>query len=279
MSDISGTIFKIRRFSLHDGPGIRTTVFLKGCPLQCIWCHSPEGISPQITIWHEMNTCIGCGNCVRTCPEKALTLFSGAKHVVQIDRKLCTLNGKCVKICPTNAIRYTGNTVTVQEIIKEIRKDLDIYAESGGGITLTGGEPLFQAVFASAIIRSCKETGVHTAVETSLFGNKESLDLLIEHTDLFIADLKLFDNDDHIKYTGKTNEIIKENFRSLILSGRQIIVRIPMIKNITDNEKNIRSIISFVNAFNIAIPVEFINFNPLAANNYHRLGLIYNIDQ
>ena len=138
-TEISGTIFKIKRFSVHDGPGIRTSVFLKGCPLNCIWCHSPEGISPEITIWYDKSLCIACGECVKACPNKALTLKINPEDLIEIDRQLCCLSGDCVKVCPTSAIQFTGITTSAADILAEVEKDMLFYKESGGGVTLTGG--------------------------------------------------------------------------------------------------------------------------------------------
>ena len=175
-SDITGTIFKVKRFSIHDGPGIRTSVFLKGCPLNCIWCHSPEGISSDIAIWHDHSLCIGCGQCVKSCPNSALKLVQNEETKINVDRTLCTLSGDCVNICPTGAIQFTGYKISVKEIISEIEKDILYYKKSGGGITLTGGEPLYQPEFTLEIMKACKENNIHTAIESCLFCDKKTID-------------------------------------------------------------------------------------------------------
>ena len=168
-TEVSGTIFKIKRFSVHDGPGIRTSVFLKGCPLNCIWCHSPEGISQDITIWYYKSLCIACGECVKACPNKALTLQINPENLIEIDRQLCCLSGDCVKICPTGAIQFTGIKTSAADILTEVEKDILYYKESGGGVTLTGGEPFYQAAFAEEILELCRKRNIHTAIESSLF--------------------------------------------------------------------------------------------------------------
>jgi pyruvate formate lyase activating enzyme len=272
-SDITGTIFKIKRFSIHDGPGIRTSVFLKGCPLNCIWCHSPEGLSPDIAIWHDSSLCIACGQCVGACPNSALQLIKNSDPIINIDTTVCTLSGDCIKICPTEAIRLTGLEISVPEIMSELGKDTLYYKNSGGGVTLTGGEPLSQPEFAEEILKACNRNDIHTAIETSLFCEKETVDCISEHVDYFIIDMKIFEKDKHLKYTGKSNETIKENFRHIAQSGKEILVRIPMIKGITDTEDNLRSIEEFVYGINKKIPIEHISYNPLAENNYKRLGM------
>jgi pyruvate formate lyase activating enzyme len=273
--ETDGIIFKIKRFSLHDGPGIRTSVFLKGCPLNCIWCHSPEGISNDISIWYNSNLCISCGQCVKACPERALNLIAADKPYIQIDRELCRVSGECVKICPSNALQFTGYKSSVSEILSEIEKDITFYSTSGGGVTLTGGEPLYQPQFSKGILEDCRKRLIHTAIETSLFCEKDSLDLVSPFVDLFIVDMKLFEPDKHKYYTGKVNESIKENFLYIAQQDRKIIVRIPQIDNITNTDDNLNAIISFVHSVNDKILIEKINFNPLTENNYKKLGIRY----
>jgi pyruvate formate lyase activating enzyme len=275
LSENEGIIFKIKRFSLHDGPGIRTSVFLKGCPLNCIWCHSPEGINHDISIWYNRNLCILCGQCVQTCPEKALALISDEEPYILISRGLCKVSGECVKICPSNALQFTGYKSSVLEIVSEIEKDNTFYIVSGGGVTLTGGEPLYQPAFTKAILEECRKRMIHTAIETSLFCEKDTLDLIAPLVDLFIVDLKIFESERHKYYTGKVNETIKENFRYIAQQEKSILVRIPMIDNITNTDENIAAITDFVRETRMDIQIEMIGFNPLAENNYKKLGIPY----
>lgn len=272
-SDISGTVFKIKRFSVHDGPGIRTTVFLKGCPLNCIWCHSPEGIDQKISIWHNPNLCIGCGKCTLECPEGALTLVKDKRAHIISDRNLCKTSGDCVQVCPTGAIEFTGSVMKISDVISEIEKDLLYYQSSEGGVTLSGGEPLNQAAFSAGILKACRDKNIHTVIETSLFCERESLEQIIEFVDLFIVDLKILNADSHIKYTGKPNNVILDNFIFLAEKGKEIIVRIPIIENITDTVDNLKEITSFVKEVRSDIKIEKVPFNPLAENNYKKLGI------
>lgn len=272
-SHIEGVIFRIKRFSVHDGPGIRTTVFLKGCPLNCVWCHSPEGIDQKITIWHNPNVCIGCGKCTLECPESALTLIKDRKAYIEIDRNRCNLTGNCVDVCPTGAISYTGSKLKVSEIISEIEKDKTFYDNSGGGVTLSGGEPLYQPQFSAGILKACKGQKIHTAIETSLFSDWETVEMISKYTDLFLIDLKISDPAEHKKYTGKTNSTIRENFRKLAKSGTDIIIRIPMVNKITDTQDNLEKISDFVKEVRSDIRIEKVPFNPLAENNYKKLGI------
>jgi len=273
LHETEGVIVKIKRFSVHDGPGIRTSVFLKGCPLNCIWCHSPEGISPEISIWYNRNICISCGQCVSACPNKALELINKADHYIKIDRELCDVSGDCVTACPTNAMQFTGSRTTVEEIINEVVKDKLFYEASGGGVTLSGGEPLYQPEFAAKILEACKNRSIHTAIETCLFCEKDAINMVKDFVDLFIVDMKLFDPGQHKYYTGKSNECIRENFLFLAALGKNILVRIPMIENITDADDNIKSITYFVLETNNKIQIEKISFNPITENNYLKLGI------
>jgi pyruvate formate lyase activating enzyme len=268
-----GVVFKIKRFSLHDGPGIRTSVFLKGCLLNCIWCHSPEGISQDISIWYNRNLCIFCGQCVNACPEGALSLISADESYIQIDRDLCKVSGECVTICPSDALQFTGYKSSVSGIIGEIEKDVTFYLASGGGVTLSGGEPLYQPEFAKEILEECRKRMIQTAIETSLFCEKDTLDLISPYVDLFIVDLKIFDSERHKYYTGKVNEPIKENFQYIAGQGKNILVRIPLIDKITDTKENITAITDFVRETRKDIQIEKISYNPLAENNYKKLGI------
>jgi len=273
MAGTKGTIFKIKRFSVHDGPGIRTSVFLKGCPLGCVWCHSPEGIGPDISIWYNPNACIRCGRCVEACPEKALGLNIGSDQYVSIDRSKCNVTGNCVRICPADAMQFTGMVVSPEEVFSEIEKDIGFYNSSGGGVTLTGGEPLYQPMFAAEILELCRGKQIHTAIETSLFAEEGVIKLISSLTDLVIADMKIFDPVMHKRHTGESNEIIKENFAFLAESGKNIIVRVPLVEDITATIENRMAIQDYVDSFRKGIPVELIEYNTLAANNYKRLGI------
>lgn len=272
-SDPTGTIFKIKRFSVHDGPGIRTSVFLKGCPLNCVWCHSPEGISSDISIWHDNSLCIACSQCVQSCPDFALNLVQNPDTYINIDRTLCALSGDCVKVCPTGAMQYTGSSINVTAIVSEIEKDLLYYNQSGGGVTLTGGEPLYQPGFATEILKACKRKNINTTIETSLYCERETINYISDYVDLFIIDMKIFDKFKHVQYTGKSNDIIKDNFEYLAKSCKNIQIRIPLIPGITDSEDNLNAIEEFVHGIDKLIQIERISYNPLAENNYKRLGI------
>jgi pyruvate formate lyase activating enzyme len=272
-TESTGTIFKIKRFSVHDGPGIRTAVFLKGCPLNCVWCHSPEGIRSDISIWHDSSLCIACGQCVQACPNSALKHSKESETNIKIDRTLCSLSGDCVNACPTGAIQFTGYEIGISEIMSEIDKDILYYKKSAGGVTLTGGEPLYQPEFSIEILKACKENNIHTAIESCFFCEKDTIDRISEFVDLFIIDMKIFDKSKHIHYTGKSNDVIKDNFEYLSKSGKSIIVRVPLIPDITDTEENLDAIEGFVHGINKKIPIEHISYNPLAENNYKRLGM------
>lgn len=264
---MTGMIFDIKRFAVHDGPGIRTTVFLKGCPLNCAWCQNPEGIRHTKTLWYFQNKCIQCNQCISACQAKALSLGEGTRHIV-IDRKKCVHLGGCIEICPTNALSFDGRSVTVDAVIDEINKDAFFYKQSGGGVTLSGGDPLFQPAFSHGILKEAKVIGLHTAVETSLYGDWTAVEKLAEYTDLFFIDIKLFDAAAHKKYTGVENHLIKQNFERLAKRKAEIVVRIPLIPGITTTEENIDQTAHYIKAIRGDIGIELINFNPLAENKF-----------
>jgi pyruvate formate lyase activating enzyme len=202
-----------------------------------------------------------------------LELGKGPDKQIIINKNLCTTNGDCIQVCPTGALEFTGHIASVSEVVSEIKKDLLYYETSGGGVTLTGGEPLNQPEFSQQILEACNRMNVHSVIETSLFCDRETLKRFLPVVDLFIVDMKIFDERQHIRYTGKSNEIIKDNIRYLVSSGKNIVIRIPMIPGITDTEGNISAIENFVHNLNLNIPIEHLSYNPLAGNNYDRLGM------
>ena len=275
----SGYIFNIKRFAVHDGPGIRTSVFLKGCPLSCIWCHNPEGISPAVTLWYNRNTCILCGKCIASCGEGVLSsgYFRG-RQIVEIDRDLCTLCGDCVKECPTGSLDFTGREIRLDELMSEIRKDTLYYGISGGGVTLTGGEPLAQGEFCLAILKACRNEGINTAIETSLYCEREVLERVVDFTCHFIADMKISDRILHERYTGKPNDIIMENLRFLAAMGKSVKVRVPLISGITDSSGNKKEILNFIKGTGSGIQIEYLEYNRLTPVKYEKMGVPFSLD-
>jgi pyruvate formate lyase activating enzyme len=265
---VQGVVFDIKRFAIHDGPGIRTSVFLKGCPLNCIWCQNPEGISRGITLWYFHSRCIRCGDCISSCPENALSAHPQSSHYIRIDRSLCTSCGACVEVCPSTALSLVGRRMEHGEVVEQLRKDETFYKSSGGGITLTGGDPFAQTAFSRAILEEMKKIGIHTAVETCLLTSREELESIVPYVDLFLVDLKVDDPVKHGEYTGASNERIKENFAWLVKNHGAVVVRIPIIPGYTDSEENLRAIGSYVAGLDPDIPIELVNFNPLARDKY-----------
>jgi pyruvate formate lyase activating enzyme len=202
-----------------------------------------------------------------------MELVTSNEPYIKINRESCSLTGDCVKNCPTGAIQFTGEETRVSDILNEIEKDILYYRMSGGGVTLTGGEPFYQPDFSRNILKECKRKNIHTAIETCLFCEKEVVAKISDSVDLFIVDMKIFDNNQHILYTGRSNNIIKENIRSLVESGKPLLVRIPVIPNINDSEENKNACVRFIHEIDEHITVEYISFNPLAENNYKKLDI------
>jgi len=266
---MKGTLFAIKRYALHDGPNIRTTIFLKGCPLRCEWCHNPEGIKPEIEyIWHAAR-CIGCSDCISTCPPHALQ-WQG--KVLVRDMLLCTRCTQCVQVCPALAHEATGWTATVDEVLAEIKKDLPFFDQSGGGVTFSGGEPLLQADFLRALLQQAGELGIHRAVDTTGFAPQDTLAAVAQHTDLFLFDLKHMDDLKHQRYTGVSNKQILSNLRFLAAHEKAVHIRFPFIPGVNDDEENIEQTGVFIQSLPGEQTVHVLPFHPAANAKYTKLG-------
>ena len=269
---MEGYIFDIKRFAIYDGPGIRTTVFFKGCPLRCEWCHNPEGYEKGKDIWIKDERCIGCGDCSTACPNDALSLQRG---VANMQRENCVFCDKCHNVCPTLAIQRIDRDINVDTLVDELLKDKLFADVSCGGITLSGGEPLYQPEFVLELLKRLKQNRVNTCIETSLAVPQDVVKSATPYIDHFLVDLKLIDNDKHTRYTGFANTEILHNFRILAENYQNIAVRIPLIPDITATEKNLIGIVEFVDSCAPNIPIELINYNTLAPNKYRLLDREY----
>jgi len=272
---VTGRVFDIKRFALHDGPGIRTTAFLKGCPLSCPWCHNPEGIRSETVLWYHPQRCIQCRSCVAACPHSVLSAHPDDKRFIHIDRQKCELSGACVSACPTGALEWDSRIYQAEELVNELLADRVFFETSGGGVTLSGGEPLLQADFAREVLRMVHQQGVHTAVESTLYVSEKMLDSFRPVVDHWLVDIKLWDSAEHLKQTGVKNERILANIRHLAVTGAAMTLRIPLIPGVTVREENIAPTARFVASLPGEIPLELINFNPLAKGKYDALGLPY----
>ena len=253
----TATIFDIERNSYVDGPGIRTTVFFKGCNLHCSWCHNPESQSPNPQMLVYKNKCTGCGKCKEKCPNALET---------------CSLCGRCTLYCPHDARDVCGKEYTVDEVMREILKDKTFYENSGGGVTFSGGECMLQIDFLEAILKECKINGVHTAVDTAGHVPFECFEQIIPYTDLFLYDVKCYDSDKHRQYTGASNELILSNLGRLLKMGIAIWVRIPIIPTVNDSEEEMLNIKNFIISCGSPEKIELLPYHAMGEHKYAAIG-------
>jgi len=276
-TDDKATILDIQRLSTEDGPGIRTTVFFKGCSLACLWCHNPESISFERQIQWFGTRCIGCRTCVKSCPNDALVLGESGLSIL---RDKCELCFKCVDFCPSGAIELKGTEWSLDELVYEVLKDRSYFEKSGGGITISGGDPLVQIDFAEKFLSKLKEEGIHTAVDTAGFVSKASLERILPYTDLIMYDLKLIDSQKHKKFIGADNRLILENAKFLAkyikVNGKpEMWIRTPIIPGATDSDENIAAIGAFIagELLSVVTKWELCAFNNLCRDKYKRLDM------
>lgn len=265
----SVVLFDVKRFALHDGPGIRTTLFVKGCPLACRWCHNPESQRPTPELLFHPDRCIGCNACAYVCSEHVITLQEAPAVT---DHKRCTACAACVSVCPTRARSIVGRIWTLDETLDEIEKDILFYDQSGGGVTLSGGEPLTQPEFAAAFLEECHLRGLHTAVDTCGVAPAAVITCIADNTDLFLFDIKGLDDEMHQRTTGLSNNLVLENARLLDELGKQIWIRVPLIPGINDDEHSLADLGRFVTSMRSVDAIQILPYNPSGEEKRHRLG-------
>ena len=267
-----GWVYDIQRFSLHDGPGIRTTVFLKGCPLKCLWCHNPESQSPLPEVAEFKERCIGCGACIEVCPEKAITETKWF-----INREICTKCGRCAEVCPSGARKIFGKKMTAEDVLREVRKDKLFYKNSGGGVTLSGGEPLMQPLFSRELLRMCKKENIYTAIETSGYASWSNFKKILPFTDLIFYDIKHIDPLKHKEFTGKSNVLILDNFKKIVKEDLDIVIRIPSISGYNDAKEQITIMGEFLKGLKGIVQIELVPYHKLGISKYKRIGREYGL--
>lgn len=264
-------VFNTQKFCVHDGPGIRTTVFLKGCPLNCIWCHNPESQSYEKEMMFSKDKCTSCGTCEKKCSNDAIKVIQAE---VENNKEKCTLCGDCIDFCVKNAREIAGREYKMGELIKIIEKDRTFYEQSGGGVTFSGGEAMAQIDSLEEIVKKCKERGISVAIDTCGYAPFSSYERILDYVDLFLYDIKLMDTGLHKKYTGKGNELIMENLVKLSERGANINLRLPLIQGINIDDKNIQSIIDFVKPLRISM-VNLLPYHDIARDKYSKLNRDY----
>lgn len=269
----TGWVFNIQYYSIHDGPGIRTTVFLKGCPLHCAWCCNPESIRPSPHLVHWPERCIGCDACMVACSNDAIEVDPDGRRRVNPER--CDLCGRCVEVCFTGAWEQIGQKMTVDEVLSKVSADSLFYQVSGGGVTLSGGDPTFQPEFSRRLLQGCQERNIHTAIETSGCTSWRTWEMLLPHLDLILYDVKEVDPVLHREYTGQPNDLILDNLRKLARTGKRIILRRPVIPGYNDNLDSIVSLAELARSLETIQEIHLLPYHRLGQSKYERLGLEY----
>jgi pyruvate formate lyase activating enzyme len=263
-------VFDVKRYAINDGPGIRVTIFLKGCPLACRWCHNPEGIAPQVQKMYTANKCIGCQECVKACPLHACELTPDG---IVTDLSVCDACGECAEVCPALATEMSGRYETVADLLDVIEKERPFFEESGGGVTFSGGEPLLYPKFLIEMLDACGEAGIHRTVDTSGLTSRPTLLEVAKRTDLFLFDLKLMDTQRHREWTGAGNKKILDNLKALAATGVDIQVRVPLIGGVNTDAENIEAMAAFVAALpGEPRPVSLLPYHDIARGKAERLG-------
>ncbi|AET70796.1 glycyl-radical enzyme activator family protein [Desulfosporosinus orientis DSM 765] len=283
-------IFNVQKYSIYDGPGVRTLIFFKGCPLRCKWCSNPEGLQRKYQVMFQEDLCIDCGKCVSECPVRIHDLQNGEDRLSeterlgprhQVNRGVdCIGCRKCEKVCPRKALSIAGSDKTISEVLEIIQQDMLFYLSSGGGVTLGGGEVTAQPEFAANLLTECRRLGIHTAIETSGYVKQDALLMIAQFTDLFLYDIKHIDSDRHYELTGVRNEQILENLRELIRRGFNVRVRMPLIKGLNDREETIARTMEFLQSFKHYKNfrgVDLLPYHKLGINKYKQLDMIYPI--
>jgi len=255
---LTGFVFDIKKYAIHDGPGIRTTVFFKGCPLHCQWCQNPESWEIHPELGFRTGRCIRCGKCVEVCTRQAITFTEDQPST---DPNKCNLCGECVDACVAGAREIIGQEITVGEVMTEVEKDVVFYDQSGGGVTFSGGEPLMQPEFLLALLNQCQKQGIHTAVDTSCYAEPQIIDQVADKTDLFLCDLKHMDSDIHKRFTGVGNNLILDNIKRLSQAGKEIIIRIPVIPGFNDDQPNIEATGKFAASLPCLSGIDILPYN------------------
>ena len=270
----SGNIFDIKRYAINDGPGIRTAIFMKGCPLACWWCHNPEGQSRAPQLIFRANRCQASKSCLEACPQGAVAWMDGS--ITAWDR--CDQCGKCAEVCLAGAREMVGRQVGVAELMKEIERDVPFYEQSGGGVTFTGGEPMLQPKFLREALSACKKMNIHTTVDTSGQASWSNLRSILPDTDLFLYDVKHMDSDQHKRYTSLPNRKILDNLQKLSAEGANIIVRIPLVPGINDDPENIEQSAAFLANLPHLAGVELMPYHEVGVAKYQALGMKYKLE-
>jgi len=269
---MQGIITDIQRFSVHDGPGIRTTVFLKGCNLRCAWCHNPETLHPGPELQVLPDKCIDCKACLEACPQGAHEV-TGGRRVFHRDR--CTACGACAAACYSGALVLVGRRMAADEVMAEVLEDRVFYETSGGGVTVSGGEPLSQREFARGILDRAKQEHLHTAVDTNLASPWQDVAALLPVADLFLVDVKMMDSARHTRWTGAPNALVLENARRLSREGVRMVVRTPVVPGVNDTVEQIGAVADFIRAFPNLEYYELLPYHPLGTGKYRSLGMDY----